>query len=227
MKRGQKKSSKLGVFLYAVLAGISISLGGTVFLRLKDAFPGGNVAGALLFTIGLFVICTRGYNLFTGKACYIPDNKPKYLITLAIIWLGNLLGCMLIAGLERLTGICGTNGINETAETLVGAKMSASLFSLFILGFLCNIFIFIAVDGFKNNKHELGKYLALFLGVSIFILCGTEHSVADMYYWSVSGMLFANFGSSILRIIIISLGNVLGGITFPLIEKAKNKLDKN
>ncbi len=231
MKRGHNKSNclreKTGVFLYAILAGIAISLGGTVFLRLKDAFPGGNVVGALLFTIGLFVICTRGYNLFTGKACYIPDNKPKYLINLVIIWIGNLLGCMLIAGLERLTGICGANGINETAEALVSAKMSASLLSLFVLGFLCNIFIFIAVDGFKNNKHELGKYLALFLGVSIFILCGTEHSVADMYYWSVSGTLFANFGCSILRIVVISLGNVLGGVTFPLIEKAKNKLDKN
>ncbi len=233
MKRGQKKSTKskvirekTGVFLYAVLAGISISLGGTVFLRLKDAFPGGNVVGALLFTIGLFVICTRGYNLFTGKACYIPENKPKYLINLAIIWIGNLLGCMLIAGLERITGICGEAGINQTAVAMVDAKMSASIISLFVLGFLCNIFIFIAVDGFKNNKHELGKYLALFLGVSIFILCGTEHSVADMYYWSISGTLFANFGCSILRILIISLGNVLGGITFPLIEKAKRKLDK-
>ncbi len=234
MKSGQKKTTKIdylrektGVLLYAILAGIAISLGGTVFLRLKDAFPGGNVVGALLFTIGLFVICTRGYNLFTGKACYIPENKPRYIINLGIIWIGNLLGCMLVAGLERLTGICGETGINQAATGMIDAKMSASLISLFILGFLCNIFIFIAVDGFKNNKHELGKYLALFLGVSIFILCGTEHSVADMYYWSVSGTLFAHFGTSILRIVIISLGNVLGGITFPLIEKAKSKLDQN
>lgn len=229
VKKSQKSAilkEKTGVFIYAVLAGIAISLGGTVFLRLKDAFPGGNVVGALLFTIGLFVICTRGYNLFTGKACYIPDNKPKYLINLLIIWVGNLLGCMLIAGLERLTGICGETGINQAAAGLINAKMSASLISLFVLGFLCNIFIFIAVDGFKNNKHELGKYLALFLGVSIFILCGTEHSVADMYYWSVSGTLFANFSGSILRIVIISLGNILGGVTFPLLEKAKNRLDK-
>lgn len=230
LKKSHKNSifkEKTGVFIYAVLAGMAISLGGTVFLRLKDAFPGGNVVGALLFTIGLFVICTRGYNLFTGKACYIPDNKPSYLLNLLIIWVGNLAGCMLIAGLERLTNICSDTGINQIAANMVDSKMSSSLLSLFILGFLCNIFIFIAVDGFKNNKHELGKYLALFLGVSIFILCGTEHSVADMYYWSVSGTLFANFGGSILRIIVISLGNVLGGVTFPLLEKAKNKLDKN
>lgn len=218
---------KTGVLIYAILAGIAISLGGTVFLRLKDAFPGGNVIGAMLFTIGLFVICTRGYNLFTGKACYIPENKPSYLINLIIIWMGNLIGCAFIAGIEHLTGICGASGIDQTAASLVEAKMSASFVSLFILGFLCNIFIFIAVDGFKNNKHELGKYLALFLGVSIFILCGTEHSVADMYYWAVSGVLSANFGLSILKILIISLGNVLGGITIPLLEKAKKKLEED
>lgn len=55
-----------GLFLFAILAGFCIGLGGTVFLRLRDAFPGGNVVGALLFTIGLFTICTRGYCGETG-----------------------------------------------------------------------------------------------------------------------------------------------------------------
>jgi formate/nitrite transporter FocA (FNT family) len=213
------------VFVYAVLAGICIGLGGTVFLRLKDAFTGGNVVGALLFTIGLFTICTRGYNLFTGKACYIFDNKPDYLLTLLVIWVGNLLGCLILGYVERATGICGAeSGINVTAAGMVDGKMSASYGSLFLLGVLCNIFIYIAVNGYAKNPHELGKYLSLFLGVSIFILCGTEHSVADMYYWSVSGTLAAQPGQSLLRLIIISLGNVVGGVSFPLCEKLYAKL---
>lgn len=56
-----------GLFLYAILAGFCIGLGGTVFLKLKDAFPGGNVVGALLFTIGLFTVCTRGICPVYGK----------------------------------------------------------------------------------------------------------------------------------------------------------------
>jgi formate/nitrite transporter FocA (FNT family) len=214
-------------FLYAILAGFCIGLGGTIFLRLKDAFTGGNVVGALLFTVGLFTICTRGYNLFTGKACYIFDNKPDYLIFLLVVWVGNLLGAMLLAGLENLTAICGVDsGINVTAQALVGAKMGTSYLSLFVLGFICNVFIFIAVNGFAKNPHELGKYLGLFLGVSIFILAGTEHSVADMYYWAVSGILYSQFGHSILCLITISLGNVCGGIFFPLVEKAYHKLSE-
>ena len=40
------------LFLYAVFAGVMISIGGTVFLSCESA-----VAGALLFTIGLAFVC--------------------------------------------------------------------------------------------------------------------------------------------------------------------------
>lgn len=213
----------LGIFLYAILAGVCIGLGGTVFLRIKDAFSGGNVAGALLFTVGLFTICTRGYNLFTGKACYIFDHKPDYLITLIVIWIGNLFGCCLLAAIESFTAICGENGINAVAAGMVEGKMSASLTSLFLLGIICNMLIYIAVNGYARNPHELGKYLSLFFGVSVFILCGTEHSIADMYYWAISGILNSQPGESLLRILVVSLGNVAGGVCFPLIEKAYAK----
>ena len=202
-----------------ILAGICISLGGTVFLRLKDAFPGGNVVGALLFTIGLFTIVEKGFHLFTGKVCYLFDNKPSYMGFCAIVWLGNLIGTIFMGTLENLTAICGVKGINAVAAALVEAKMAQSALSLFLLGFFCNIFIYIAVNIYANSKYELGKYLALFLGVSSFILCGTEHSIADMYYWSVSGVLFSNPVQSLVCILIISLGNVAGGLLLPLLEK--------
>ncbi|MCD7784407.1 MAG: hypothetical protein LUH18_02315 [Oscillospiraceae bacterium] len=38
-------------FLLAILAGFSIGLGGTVYLRLKDAFTGGNVVGGVFFPV--------------------------------------------------------------------------------------------------------------------------------------------------------------------------------
>ena len=216
-----------GIFIYAILAGFCIGLGGTVFLRLKDAFPGGNVVGALLFTIGLFVVCTRGYALYTGKVCYLFDNPPSYVLDIIVIWVGNLCGCALISWMENLTGITGAeSGINVTAAALVAGKMEASYLSLFILGILCNIFIFIAANGYATNPHEVGKYVALFLGVSVFILCGTEHSVADMYYFAVSGVLYEQPGESFLRLGVITLGNLVGGVSFPLLEKYKAHLDK-
>ena len=56
-----------GLFLYAILAGFCIGQGGTVFLKLKDAFPRRNLQGAQLYTIGHKTHCTRRYALFTGK----------------------------------------------------------------------------------------------------------------------------------------------------------------
>ena len=80
----------------AILAGICIALGGTVFLRLVGTFPGANVVGALLFTVGLFTIVVKGFYLYTGKICYAFDNPPDYLFFCGLVWLGNLLGKFLV-----------------------------------------------------------------------------------------------------------------------------------
>ena len=214
--------NKLATLLYAILAGFCIGLGGTIFIVLKDTFPGSHVVGALLFSVGLFVICTRGYNLYTGKVCYLPELPfPGYLLDLFLIWIGNFLGCMLLSWLQSLTSLFGPGGINMKAAEMVAKKLESSYSSFFVLGILCGIFISIAVRGFASNPHELGKYLSIFFGVSIFILSGTEHCVADMYYFSVSGLLYENPGQSLLSILAVSLGNTAGCAVFPFAEKLK------
>ena len=221
------KRKWLKELFYGILAGFCIGLGGT-FLLSCNSVAGGDpilmkVFGALFFTIGLFTICERGYNLFTGKVCYVFDNKPKYLIFLLVIWVGNLLGTMLIAFILRCTKV--NDAIQPVAAAMVEAKMNygsnfgITLLSLFCLGIICDVFIFIAVNGYAKSKYEIGKYLSLIFGVTCFIVCGTEHSIADMYYWCMSGRLYTNFGKSILCILVITLGNSVGGFFFPVIEK--------
>ncbi len=208
----------VGVFLKAILAGFCIGLGGVVFLAL---LPTSKPLGAFLFAIGLFTICTHGFNLFTGKACYILDNKPSYLGTLVVIWVGNLIGAFCMAALMHCTRVSGA--YTEAAQGLVAAKNGDSLGSLFVLGMLCNVLIYIAVDGYKSNPHEIGKYIALIFGVAVFILAGTEHSVADMFYYAAAGELFT--GNAILRLVIISLGNVVGGLILPGIKLLAKKCE--
>lgn len=217
----------MNTFFKSVLAGICISLGGTIFLKVKDLFPGANIVGAFLFGIGLFLICSRGYNLFTGKASNLLSERPKYLLFLLGVLFGNIFGCLLIAGIECLTNLCGESGINVVAKGLIDAKMNQSHLSLFFLGFLCNIFIFFAVNGYNRNIHPIEKNLALFLGVIGFILCGTEHSIADFYYWSISGVLFTNPWQSLTCLGVIVLGNLAGALFVPLLEKLRISLSKN
>lgn len=201
----------LKVFLSGILAGFSIGLGGVAFLSLDN-----KVIGAAIFTVGLFTVCTMGFNLYTGKVCYVFDNDAAYAKSLPLMWLGNLCGAGLTAFFVAMTR---NAGISEKAAALCRTKLDDSLVSLFFLGLLCDIFIYIAVEGYKNNPHEVGKYLSLFFGVMGFILCGTEHCVADMFYFWMAGAWSAQ---AVLRILVITLGNSVGGVLLPLARKIMN-----
>ena len=171
---------------------------------------------AAVFTVGLFTVCTMGFNLYTGKICYVFDNDAAYAKSLPLMWLGNLCGAGLTAFFVAMTR---NAGISEKAAALCQTKLDDSLVSLFFLGLLCDIFIYIAVEGYKNNPHEVGKYLSLFFGVMGFILCGTEHCVADMFYFWMAGAWSAQ---AVLRILVITLGNSVGGVLLPLARKIMN-----
>ena len=171
----------LKTFVGGILAGISIAIGGTVFLSLDN-----KVLGALFFTVGLFAVCTFGFNLYTGKVCYVFENGREYALGLPVIWLGNLCGAFLTAAAERATRI--GPALSEKAAALCGVKLADGWVSIFLLSVFCNVLIWLAVEGFKNNPHSAGKYLSLFFGVAVFILCGFEHCVANMYYFSMAGM---------------------------------------
>lgn len=193
------------IALSAVLAGVCVGLGGLVFLAVDN-----KVVGSALFAIGLFVICSFALHLFTGKVCYVWENDRKFALTLPLIWLGNLAGTGLVAGAASLTRIA---VLAEKAAALCAIKTGDSLFSLFLLGVLCNLFIFIAVEGYRSIPYAPGKYLAILFGVMVFILIGTEHCVADMFYFWMAGAWSAR---AVLCLLVITLGNAVGGMLFAL-----------
>ena len=205
----------LRLFVSAVLAGVFISIGAVAFLSVEN-----KVIGAILFSVGLFAICTNSLALYTGKVCCCLDDK-KNLHDLPVIWLGNLLGTVVSSYLVRLTRIA---TISEKARQMCLVKMNDSLLSIFVLAFFCNFLIYLAVDGYKNNHHQLGKYLSLLFGVVIFIICGFEHCVANMFYLSVADMWNKE---SVLLILVNTLGNSVGGISIHLLSKFAGGSNEN
>ena len=201
---------RVSEFLDAVLAGICIAIGGTVFLSCDN-----KVAGALFFCLGLFTICTFGFHLYTGKVGYVFEQPPAYLGFVALVWLGNLVGTGLVGYAIRITRVA---GIAEKAMALSQAKLDDNLLSIFVLSIFCNILMFIAVDGYKNNPHEVGKYIGIFMGVTVFILCGFEHCVANMFYFSVANMWS---GKALLYLLVMSVGNACGGVLIPLCRQLR------
>ena len=200
----------LRTFVSGMLAGISIALGGTVFLSLEN-----KVLGALFFTVGLFAVCTFGFHLYTGKVCYVFDNGRDYAIALPVIWLGNLAGSWLTAAVESVTRF--GPALAERAQTVSAAKLGDSPLSLFVLAVMCDLLIYVAVEGYRNNPHELGKYLSIFFGVTVFILCGFEHCVANMYYYSMANAWSLR---TLGLLLVMTAGNSVGGMLIPLLRKA-------
>lgn len=200
----------------SILAGIMIAVGGTVFLSLEN-----KVLGASFFSIGLFMIVMRELNLYTGKVGYIVENKPEYLIEVFTTLIGNFIGTFLVGTILRFTRIY--DAISLKAQGMCQTKLDDSIISIIILSILCGMLMYLAVNGYKIMKDPIGKYLSVFLAVVVFILCGFEHSIANMYYFSVAGMLSIKaFGYLGLMI----LGNAMGGVIFPLCQKGINKLEE-
>ena len=191
----------------AFLAGIMISVGGCVFIGCTDR--GDAWVGAILFAIGLFTIFHFGFDLYTGKVGYALDNKPSYILDLLVIILGNFIGCLLIGYMMPL----------NTAVTFVNARMTdVDYLRVLFKGVLCGLLMFIAADYYKKTKGFLGAFVA----VPVFILSGFEHSIADMFYFASaffkdSGCF--NLGDSALFILVVIIGNAIGGLLIPLCQK--------
>ena len=183
-----------------------IAIGGTVFLSIEN-----KVIGASLFSIGLFGVLIYNLNLYTGKIGYLITNlNLKYIKELIITLMGNFIGACSVGFILRYTRIY--DNIYEKALNLANIKLSDSIISIFILSIFCGLLMYYAVNGFKKQT-DFGKYLVVYLGVAVFILCGFEHCIANMYYFSVADIWsLKTLGYTGIMV----LGNSLGSFIIPL-----------
>lgn len=195
------------ILFLAILSGLAIGIGGTIYLSMEN-----KIVGALMFTVGLYAICTQGLMLFTGKVGYMVNNSLSYILDLVVIWIGNFIGTFTMATLISQTRV---SKISETAKAMCKIKTSDNFVSLFILGIFCGMLMYIAVDGYKKTNNNP---VILFMGVGAFIFCGFEHCIADMFYFSIANKWSVN---ALLCILVITVGNSVGGMLIPLVQKFK------
>ena len=192
-----------GTLLSAVLAGAMISIGGTVNLSLDN-----RVLGACFFSIGLFFVVSMQLWLFTGKVGWVRQRGRRYALQLVLTLAGNLIGTLCVALLLRCTRAA--DGLIARAAELCQTKLADSLPSLFVLALFCGVLMYIGVAGFQTFSDALGRYGAVFLAVTVFILSGFEHCIANMYYYSMAGV----WGDSRawLTMAVMVLGNAAGSV---------------
>ncbi len=194
------------ILFKSFLAGIMIAIGGTVFLSIEN-----KVIGASLFSIGLFGVLIYNLNLYTGKIGYLITNfNLKYIKELIITLIGNFIGACSVGFILRYTRIY--DKIYEKSLILANTKLNDNILSIFILSIFCGLLMYYAVNGFKKQT-DFGKYLVVYLGVAVFILCGFEHCIANMYYFSVADIWsLKTLGYTGIMV----LGNSLGSFIIPL-----------
>lgn len=147
------------------------------------------IIGAFLFSLGLLTVIEKQYNLYTGKAGY-ANNLNDYK-NLGLIWMGNFIGIFLVVCMAYIMGI--------STITIATAKLSLSIPSIFVRAIGCGALMYTAVSCKKTP--------ITILCVMTFILCGFEHSIADMFYLGLSNIKIHQFFGYIG---IISIGNWLG-----------------
>lgn len=189
--------------IQGVLAGIMISIGGTVFLACDNRY-----VGAVFFSVALFVICIKGYSLYTGKIGYIPENHSKEDISVLLLGLlGNTVATIVCGYLIRYA----VPTVGAAAETVCAAKLALPFGQTLVRAVFCGILVYFAVDIYKKHKNPLG----ILLGIPVFILSGYEHSIADMFYFSAANTVSLRAFGFIWTVI---LGNSLGALLVYLLE---------
>ena len=100
--------------------------------------------------------------------------------------------------------------VPEIAKRIVDiadAKISSNY--VFIEGVLCGALVYIAVFFFKNLQNWGMKIIGIIVAVTLFVYCGFQHCIANMFYF---GMAF-NWNINMLwNLLIVILTNSVGAL---------------
>ena len=250
VKAGIKKANTptKQVLASAFLAGAYIAFGalGSIaaaynLLANPATYGLGKMVAGLMFPAGLMFVLVAGADLFTGNILVTLAALKKKVTwgqtfkNWALVWIGNLVGAVLVAYLVSLSGVFDwSNGLygGVVVKTAVG-KLGYTWVAAIASGILCNWIVCATVWMTYAAKDVAGKLLAGFFGIFLFVCAGFEHSVANM------GYLFAGFFSKsnpafleaahktaadaavinlqnifVNNLIPVTIGNILGGAIF-------------
>ena len=194
-----------------LLAGIMISIGGSVFLACLGE---SRIAAAFFFTIALLCICIKGYSLYTGKIGFIPEKHDREAFSI-LLW--GLLGNVIATALCGLAVRYAIPNLEAVAVTACAGKLTQAWWQTLIRGTFCGILMYIAVSIYRDKQTVSG----ILFCVPVFILSGFEHSIANMFYFAVSGDFFTVRG--VIYLALVVLGNSLGAMMMPLLAMIKPK----
>lgn len=233
------------LFVLAILAGAFIAFGAQLFIIVgSDATLGFGFTrfmGGAVFSVGLMLVVVAGAELFTGDNLIVISALEKkvrwseLLKAWAAVYIGNLVGSLLIALLLYWSGLWSLNGnlVGAAALKIAGAKVGLTFVQGLVRGILCNWLVCLAVWMATASKDIIGKLFAIFFPIMAFVASGFEHSVANMFFVPYGILLKSvpkvveatgktltdyaglNWGTLWTKNLIpVTIGNIIGGAFF-------------
>ncbi len=208
--------------LLSFMAGLYIALGGQGFL----VGYGNLFIRAAVFPVGLMLVVLVGGELFTGNCLMTFGFLQKkitlkdYIKTMVQVLIGNFAGSVFIAALLYFGGVYDKPEMAETVIKVANAKISASFMQVLCKAILCNILVALGVWFATVSKDATGKMLGCWFPVMLFVFCGYEHVVANMFFLPMGAMLDPSITllGMLGNLIPATIGNFIGGgILIPVI----------
>jgi formate/nitrite transporter len=243
--------SKRNMFILGILAGVFIAfasegsnMAAFNLLARPETYGLGKAMAGAIFGTGLMLVVVAGGELFTGNTLMIAGALDKKITALAMlknwlfVFLGNLVGSLLIAYMMNQSGLfsSGAHVLGGVTIKIATYKVGLTFMQAFYLGIMCNWLVCLAVWMATGAKDIIGKLMAIFFPIWLFITSGFEHSVANMYYipagiiakgttaWAEKALAMGvtpemlanlNWGSFFTKNLLpVTLGNIVGGGIF-------------
>ena len=229
---GKAELPASSMLILGIFAGAFIAFGALASQIIAVSIPLPSVAkcaGAAVFPIGLMLVLCAGGELFTGNCLMIIPLLEKkitaggMLKNWVLVYAGNFIGSILVA-MAAAYGHVYSLFDGKTAEAVVSTSLSKTALSFpdaLIRGILCNIMVCLAVWVSFAAKELAVKIIGLMLPIFLFVLCGFEHSVANMYFVPAGFFASAQYGipaeglsagAFLLRNLLpVTIGNIIGG----------------
>ena len=167
-------------------AGVLISLGCIVYLKV------GGVAGAILFSAGLWFVVNFDAELFTGRV-----TRPDYPVLQKLIMLAmNIAGATAIG----IVSSCAMPEIRKPAVDMLTKLAANGPLPVLWKSCLCGICMYLATTKIEG----VSRLPFVIYGVALFILSGYSHSIA------LAGYAGAARGIAWWIIPVAATGNALG-----------------
>lgn len=220
------------IIVLAIVGGVFITLGALFSLLLSTgvtAYGPKLLLQGLGFSVGFFMIILSRAALFTEANVILPasylHSVPQHLPLAAVrfwalAWIGNMLGAFLI-GIVISFAQEYPPAIHAELDAVVAKKMAymheggaISWLKIIVSGMLGNGLIGMAAFFATMANTLIGKYIPIFLVVSLFVAGNLQHSPANMGYFALSMASGGGPGWSdafLWNVIPAGIGNLLGG----------------